>query len=148
MYSDAVPCGADSRRHADGVNTLEYTVTFDESFWATACKTVRLKLSDRCFFCPVLSCLVVCNVGVLSRPNGWIEWIKMSLSMEVCLGPGQIVLHGDSSPSKGAQQPLLHFFGHVHCGQTAGWIKIPFGTKVGLSPCHIVLDGDPAPLPP
>ena len=102
-------------------------------------------LCDRCFICPVLSCLAVCNVGVL-WPNGWMEWIKMPLGMEVCLGPGQNVLHGDSSPSKGAQQPLPHFSVHVHCGQTAGWIKIPFGTEVGLGPCHIGLDGDPAPL--
>ena len=38
--------------------------------WATACKTVRPMLSDRC---PVLSvCLSVCNVSVL-WPNGWMD---------------------------------------------------------------------------
>jgi len=36
-------------------------------FLAAVCKTVRPMLSDRCPVC--LSCLPVCNVGVL-RPNG------------------------------------------------------------------------------
>jgi len=38
-----------------------------ERFWATVCKTVRPKLSDRC---PV--CLSDCDVGVL-WPNGWLH---------------------------------------------------------------------------
>jgi len=36
-------------------------------FWATVCITVHSILSDRC-----LSCLSVCNVGVL-WPNGWMD---------------------------------------------------------------------------
>ena len=44
-------------------------------------------------------------------PNGWIigfGWIRMSLGTEVDLGPGNIVLDGNSAPPrKGAQQPPL-----------------------------------------
>jgi len=69
----------------------------------------------------------------------------MPFSMEVGLGPGHIVLDGDSTPppQKGGTAP--QFLAHVCCIQTAGWIKMPLGTKVGLSPGHIVLYGDPAP---
>jgi len=74
-------------------------------------------------------------------------WIKMPLGMEVGLGPGYVVPHGDPAPlpKKGAQPP--QFLGHVYCAQTAGWIKMPLGTKVGLGPGHIMLHWDPAPLP-
>jgi len=73
------------------------------------------------------------------------KWIKIVLGMEVGLGPGHIVLDGDSAPlpKRGQSQFLAHFY----CGQTAGWIKMPLCTKVGLGPGNIVLDGDPAPLP-
>ena len=39
-------------------------------FWATVCKSVRPMLSESCL--SVLSCLSVCNVGVL-WPNGWMD---------------------------------------------------------------------------
>ena len=70
----------------------------------------------------------------------------MPLGMEVGLGPGDFVLHGDpAAPStKGGAAP--QFSAHVRCGQTAGWIKIALGTEVSLSPGDFVLDGDPAPL--
>jgi len=45
-------------------------------------------LSDHCL--SVLSCLSVCDVGVI--------WIKMKLGMEVGLGPGHSVLDGDPAP--------------------------------------------------
>jgi len=39
-------------------------------FWATVCKTVRPMLSEYCPVClSVMSCLSVCDVGVL-WPNG------------------------------------------------------------------------------
>jgi len=46
--------------------------------------------------------------------------IKMSLGMEVGLGPGDFVLDGDPAlPSqKGGGAPK--FLAHVYCGQTAG----------------------------
>jgi len=72
------------------------------------------------------------------------RWIKMLLSREVEIGPGDIVLDRDPVPPK-RHSPQLS--AHVWCGHTAGWIKMPLGTKVGLGPCHIVLDGDPAPHP-
>ena len=40
------------------------------NFWAFVCKTVRPMLSDRCL--SVLSCLSVCDVGVL-WPNGLMD---------------------------------------------------------------------------
>jgi len=70
----------------------------------------------------------------------------MKLGMEVGLGPGHIVLDGDSAPPP----PKGHspqFSAHVCCGQTVGWIKMPLGREAGLGPGDIVLDGDPAPLP-
>jgi len=42
-----------------------------------------------------LSCLFVCNVGVL-QPNGWMD--QDTTGTEICLGPGHIVLDGDPAP--------------------------------------------------
>jgi len=51
-------------------------------------------------------------------------WIKMPLGVEVDLGPGDMVLDGDSaSPSNGGAVPPI--LGHVYCGQTAEWIRMP-----------------------
>jgi len=73
-------------------------------------------------------------------------WIKMSLGIEIGLGPDNIVLDRDPAPppEKGAEPPPK-FSAHVYCGQMAGWMKMPLGTKVDLSPGHTVLDGVPAP---
>ena len=46
-------------------------------------------------------------------------WIKMPLDMEVDLCPGQIVLDGDPTPPKEAQQPRL-LFGRCHLLWTNG----------------------------
>ena len=63
-------------------------------------------------------------------------WIKLSLGMEVDLGPGDFVLDGDpASPA------------HFYCGQTAVCIKMPLGTEAGLIPGNFMLDGKPSPLP-
>jgi len=75
-------------------------------------------------------------------------WIKMSLGMELGLGPGDFVLDGDPAPPSlkgGTESPK--FSAHVYCGQTAGWMKLVLGMEVGLSPHDFVLDEDPAPLP-
>ena len=68
----------------------------------------------------------------------------MALGMEVGLGPGHIVLDGDTDPlpQKGQSPPFL---AHVYCGQTAGWIKTPLGTAVNVGPGDVVLDGVAAP---
>ena len=70
-------------------------------------------------------------------------WTKMPLDREVDIGPGDIVLHGDPTPPKGAQRKTHspQFSAHVCCGQTAGRMKIPFGTEEGLGPGDIVLKG-------
>jgi len=67
----------------------------------------------------------------------------MPLSMDVGLGPGDIVLDGGPSSPQKLYSPLSVI--HVYCGPTAVCIRIPFGMEVGLSLGDIVLDGDPAP---
>jgi len=74
--------------------------------------------------------------------------IKMSLGMEIGLGPGDFVIDGDPAPplpKRGEGGAPTKNSAHVYCGQTAGWINVPLGTEVGLGPGEIVLDGDPAP---
>jgi len=71
-------------------------------------------------------------------------WIKMTLGIKVGLGPGHILLNGDSAPQK-RHNP--QFSAHFYGVQTAVYIRIPLGTKVGVSLGDIVLDRDPA-LPP
>ena len=66
--------------------------------------------------------------------------IKMSLGMELGLGPGDFVLNARSPTQK-------KFSAHVYCGQTAGWMKLVLGMEVGLSPGDFELDGDPVPFP-
>ena len=70
----------------------------------------------------------------------------MPLGMEINLGPGDIVLHGNPAPlpKKGAEHPL-QFLAHVYCGQMAVCIRIPLGMEVGLGPGNFVLDGVAAP---
>jgi len=99
-------------------------------------------LSDR-----RLSSLSVLSV-TLVHCDQTVGRIKMKLDTQGGLGPGHIVLDGDSAfwgcAPKGAQPPFL---AHICCGQTAGRIKMPLGREVGLGPIDIVLDGDPAPPP-
>jgi len=83
-------------------------------FWATVTSNDAL-----CYWADVLSCLSVCNVGVL-WPNGWMDqdttWYG---SRPIGLGPGDIVL--DSS--------LVRHFStsshaaHVYCGETVAHLS-------------------------
>ena len=116
-------------------------------FWATVCKTIRPMLSVRC---PV--CLSVCNVRAL-RPNGccgqMAAWIKMSLGMEVGLGPDDFVLDRDPAPPspKGGRAPKK-FSAHVYCGQKAGWMKLVLGWHGGRpQPRRLCVRWGPSPLP-
>jgi len=72
----------------------------------------------------------------------------MKLGIEVGLGPGHIVLDGDSAPAE--MGTASYFSAHILCGQTAAWIKMPLVTEVGLGPGDFVSDGDPcsSPSPP
>ena len=65
-------------------------------------------LSDRC--------LSVCLSVTLVSCGQILEWIKMPLVSEVCLGPGDNVLDGDRAPhlSKGDSSPLLPRVGPGH----------------------------------
>ena len=88
-------------------------------------------------------CLSVLSV-TLVYCGQTIGWIKTKLGMQVCLGPGHIVLDGGPScPPKGAQPP---YSVHICCGQMARWIKMPLGKEVGLGLSEIVLDVDTAVL--
>ena len=50
--------------------------------------------------------------------------IKMPLGTEIGLGPGDIVLDGDTTlPQKGVHQPPMHFSAHVYCGQTVALLS-------------------------
>jgi len=75
--------------------TLEVSVRIKLTyFWATVCKTVRPVLSDRC-----LSCLSVCDVGVL-WPNGWMHQDKTWHGGRPRPTP-HCVTWGPSSPKRG-----------------------------------------------
>jgi len=70
-------------------------------------------------------------------------WIKMTLGMELGLGPGDFVLDGEPAlpPQRGTDPQIS---AHVYCGQTSGWMQLVLGMAVGLSPGDFVLDGEPA----
>ena len=71
-------------------------------------------LSDRCL--SVLSVTFVHCGQTVGR-------IKMKLGLQVCLGPGHIVLDGDLAPlSQNWTEPSN--FRPMSCGQMAGWIKM------------------------
>ena len=84
------------------------------------------------------------NFWPISVVAKWLDGLrfKMSLDMEVGLGPGDFVLDGEPAPPpKKGQSP--QFSSHVYCGQTAGWIKMVLGMEAGFSQGYI----DPAPRP-
>jgi len=102
-------------------------------------------IMDRC-----LSCLSVCNVGVL-WPNGWMDqdvtWYGgRPRSRPHCIGWGSSsrTENGIAALTFCGLRTQVQTAAHVCCGQTAGWISMPLGTEVALGPGHIVLDGDPA----
>ena len=74
--------------------------------------------------------------------------IKMSLGMELGIGPGTLCWMGTQlpSPQKGDGPPK--FSAHVYCGQTAGWMKA--GTWHGdrPQPRRLCVRWGPSPLPP
>jgi len=48
----------------------------------------------------------------------------MPLATEVGLGPGDIVLDGDSAVPQGKGHSILpRFLGHVHCGRTVAHLS-------------------------
>jgi len=82
-------------------------------------------------------------------------WIKMSLGIEVGLGPGDFVLDGDPvAPSpKGGRPPnfrpmfIVTMVNRSYNHNAAGWMKLVLGMVVGLSPGEFVLDRDPTAPP-
>ena len=84
-------------------------------------------LSDHCPVC--LYCLSV----TLVYCDQTIGWFKMTIDMQVGLGPGHIVLDGDPDPlpSKGHSP---QFSAHICCRQMAGWIKMPSSSAIAEGP--------------
>jgi len=79
--------------------------------WATVCKPVRPKLSDRC---PVLSvCLSVLSV-IMVYSDQTVGWIKMKLGAQL-LSPGHTVLDGEPVPPP--QRGTAPIFGPYLLGQ-------------------------------
>jgi len=60
-------------------------------------------------------------------------WIKMPLGMEVCFGPGDIVLDGVGTqlppPKKGGHSPLI--FGSCLLWPSGRWINTPLVRSIG-----------------
>jgi len=102
--------------------------------FALCCQTVV------CLF--VLSCLSVCDVGVL-WPNGWTDQDETWRAGRPQPWPHFVRWGPTSPPQKGGGAP--EFSAHVCCGQMAAWIKMPLGMEIGLGPSDFVLDDDPAP---
>jgi len=77
--------------------------------------------------------------------NGWMNLVKFGTAVSV--GPGHIVLGGDScsTPKRGHSSPPL--FGPCLSWPNGEWVKMPLGMEVGLGPGDIVLDEDPTAAP-
>jgi len=128
-----------SNRQETKTASLWTTTNTIRRFWATFSKTVRPMLSDSC-----LSCLSLLSV-TLTYCGQTVGWIKMKLGLEIGIGPGHIVWHGDSAPPPQKRTSAPQFSAYVCCGQMPGWSKMPLCMEVGLGPGDIVLDGDLAP---
>ena len=61
-------------------------------------------------------------------------WTKMTLGMEVGLGPGDFVFDEDPAPHQKKVHIPHPIFGPCLLCQTAGWIKMPCGTEANLGP--------------
>jgi len=114
--------------------------------WSSLCIFIFgrpfVKWFTLCYWTIVLSCLSVCDVGVL-WPNSWMDQDKTWHRGGPRPRP-HCVRWGPASPTpqKRAQPPI---FGLCLLWPN-GWMdQDALGTKVDLSPGHIVLDGDPAP---
>ena len=66
----------------------------------------------------IVACMSVLSI-TLVYCGQTVGWLRMPLSTEVGLGPGDSVLDGDPTPphGKGYSSPP-HFPNHTHCGQT------------------------------
>jgi len=99
-----------------------HTFTCIVHFWTTVCKTVHPIPLDHCPGC-LSVCVSVCDVG----------WIKIKL------GPGHVVLDGDSTPPK--KEEAAPTFWPMYCAQTSGWIKVPRYPQ--FSPMSIMVKRSP-----
>jgi len=97
-------------------------------------------LWDRCLSVSLCSVCVSVTLVYCGQTSGW---IKMSLSTEIGLDPGDIVIDGDPSASKKrAHHP---HFRPMSIVEKRLWFKMPVATAVDLGSCHIVLMGTQLP---
>jgi len=104
----------------------------------------RFAMCYRTVVMSVLSCLSLCNVGVLWPKNGWTDQDETWRPGTPQPWPHCVRWGPSSSSPKGHSR---QFSAHICCGQMAAWMKMPLGTEVGLCPDDIVLDGTQLPLP-
>jgi len=87
-------------------------------FWATVYKTVRPMLSDSCLsclFCLWRWCIVAKRLDGLGCHLVW--------TMDVSMGPGDIMLDGDPSLPKKEHSPSPQFSVAVYCGHTVARVS-------------------------
>jgi len=90
-----VRIGMSSEKNRDtttGNMFIKFRDVWTCGFWATGCKTVRPMLSVRCPVCPVCLSVTFVHCGQT------VGRIKIQLRTQVGLGPGHIVLDGDTAP--------------------------------------------------
>ena len=92
----------------------------------------------------VLSCLSVCDVGVL-WPNAWMDQDKTWRAGRPLPWPHCVRWRPSFLSPKGAQPSPI--FGPYLLCQIAGWIKMPLGMDVGLGLGDFVLHGAQFSLP-
>jgi len=95
----------------------------------------------------MLSVCLSCMSVQLVYCGQTVGWIKMTLGMQVGLGPGHIVFDGDPAPPPPKGEAVPQFLADICSSQMAARIKMPLGMEVGLGPGDFVLDGDPTPFP-
>jgi len=92
----------------------------------------------------VISCLSVCNVGVL-WPNGWADQDETWCAGSLRPWPHCVRWGPSSPPLKGHSPPYFRSI-----SVAAKWphgSRMPLGIELSLGPGDFVLDGDPAPPP-
>jgi len=116
-------------------------------------RTLARNLAKRRWIFGPLSVLPVCPVPYVTLVycGQTVGWIKMPLSMEVGIGPGDFVLDGDSAPSpdkRGTPAPSFRPMSVVTKRLDGSRYATWYGGRPRSRPHCVSLDGDPAPPPP
>ena len=114
------------------METVGHLVTWSQDFrrkgdrpWGIFAYAIRPLSVCLCVVC------VSCLSGTLVHCSQTAGRIKMKLGMYVGLGPGHIVLDGNTAPHpKRTERP---FSAHTCCDQMGAWIKMPLDMEVYAS---------------